>query len=103
MYELLCQRPLSTWTEPTSFPVGMPRMLRGMIKGALAENPKRRQPSVRTMLAVLTPFAREWEELGEPPAPPHADLFAEPSGARRQAGRGSADLRGGRGGTPRLG
>ncbi|WP_437804534.1 protein kinase [Sorangium sp. So ce693] len=89
MYELLCQRSLSTWTEPTSFPVGMPRMLRGMIKGALAEDPKRRQASVRTMLAVLAPFAREWEELGEPPAPPHADIFAEPSGARRRPEEGA--------------
>ncbi|WP_437719416.1 protein kinase [Sorangium sp. So ce448] len=84
MYELLCQRPLSMWTEPTSFPVGMPLMLRMMIKGALEENPKRRLVSVRRMLLVLTPFARAWEELGEPPELPHADIFAAPSGARRK-------------------
>ncbi|WP_437597846.1 protein kinase [Sorangium sp. So ce590] len=89
MYELLCRRPLSTWTEPTSFPVGMPLMLRMMIKGALEENPKRRHPSVRKMLVALTPFARAWEELGEPPEPSHAHIFAAPSGARRKPDEGA--------------
>ncbi|WP_437476371.1 protein kinase [Sorangium sp. So ce1014] len=89
MYELLCKRPLSTWIEPTSFPVGLPRELRGMMTDSLAENPERRQPSIRTMLAVLTPFAREWGELGEPPAAPNVDIFAEPSGARCKPDEGA--------------
>lgn len=41
------------------------------------------------MLAVLTPFAREWEELGEPPEPPHAHIFAAPSGARPKPDEGA--------------
>ncbi|WP_437751825.1 serine/threonine protein kinase [Sorangium sp. So ce1389] len=84
MYELLCKRALSPWTRPPSFPSGIPPMLQAMIQRALEENPKRRQPSIEKMLSVLTPFARAWEELGAPPDPPHADIFAEPSSARRK-------------------
>ncbi|WP_437832436.1 serine/threonine protein kinase [Sorangium sp. So ce1153] len=84
MYELLCRRALSPWTRPPSFPSGIPPMLQAMMQRALEEDPNRRQPSIDKMLSVLTPFARAWEELGAPPAPPHADSFAGPSGARRK-------------------
>jgi eukaryotic-like serine/threonine-protein kinase len=86
LYELLCKRPFSAWTWPPSFPVGIPPVLQFMLKRALEENPKRRKSSIAKMLSVLTPFARGWEELGAPPEPPHADLFAEPSGSRRKPG-----------------
>jgi eukaryotic-like serine/threonine-protein kinase len=86
MYELLCKRPRSAWTWPPSFPVGIPPVLQCMLKSALEGNPKRRKSSIAKMLSVLTPFAREWEELGAPPEPPHADIFAEPSGSRRKPG-----------------
>ncbi|WP_438035832.1 protein kinase domain-containing protein [Sorangium sp. So ce204] len=89
MYELLCQRPLSTWTSPPSLPVGMPPMLQWMIKISLAENPERRQPSIEKLLAALTPFTRAWEELGEPPGPAHADILAEPPGARPEPDEGA--------------
>ncbi|XXT17967.1 protein kinase [Sorangium sp. So ce429] len=84
MYELLCKRALSPWTRPPSFPSGIHPMLQVMIQRALEENPNRRLPSIDKMLCVLTPFAREWEELGAPPDPPHADIFAQQSGARRK-------------------
>ncbi|WP_434044042.1 MULTISPECIES: protein kinase domain-containing protein [Sorangium] len=84
MYELLCKRVLSPWARPPSFPSGIPPMLQVMTQRALEENPKRRQPSIDKMLSVLTPFVRAWEELGAPPDPPHADILAEPSGARRK-------------------
>ncbi|WP_438004604.1 protein kinase [Sorangium sp. So ce321] len=84
MYELLCKRALSPWTRPPSFPNGIHPMLQVMMQRALEENPNRRLPSIDKMLCVLTPFAREWEELGAPPAPPHADIFAQQSGARRK-------------------
>ncbi|KYF94838.1 hypothetical protein BE20_05485 [Sorangium cellulosum] len=84
MYELLCRRALSPWTRPPSFPSGIPPMLQVMMQRALEENPNRRQRSIDEMLSVLTPFARAWEELGAPPAPPHADVFAEPASARRE-------------------
>ncbi|HTN88401.1 MAG TPA: protein kinase [Sorangium sp.] len=84
MYELLCKRALSPWARPPSFPSGIPPMLQVMMQRALEENPDRRQPSIGKMLSVLTPFARAWEELGAPPDPPHADIFAEPSGARHE-------------------
>ncbi|WP_438007378.1 protein kinase [Sorangium sp. So ce321] len=83
MYELLCKRALSPWAPHLSFPAGIPPVLQVMIKTALAEDPKRRQPSIAKMLSVLTPFAREWEELGGPPELPHAHIFAEPSGSQR--------------------
>ncbi|WP_437997820.1 protein kinase [Sorangium sp. So ce185] len=83
MYELLCRRALSPWTRPPSFPSGIPRMLQVMMQRALEENPNRRQRSIDEMLSVLTPFARAWEELGAPPDPAHADIFAEPASARR--------------------
>ncbi|WP_437647547.1 serine/threonine protein kinase [Sorangium sp. So ce362] len=92
MYELLCKRALSPWTRPPSFPSGIPPMLQVMIQRALEENPKRRQPSIDKMLSVLTPFARAWEELGAPPAPHHADIFAEPSGARHKSDEAAAIL-----------
>ncbi|WP_237244676.1 MULTISPECIES: hypothetical protein [Sorangium] len=53
-----------------------------MMQRALEESPNRRQPSIDEMLSVLTPFARAWEELGAPPDPPRADIFAEPASAR---------------------
>ncbi|WP_437569601.1 protein kinase domain-containing protein [Sorangium sp. So ce542] len=84
MYELLCKRALSPWTRPPSFPSGIPRMLQVMMQRALEENPNRRQRSVDEILSVLTPFARAWEELGAPPAPPHADILAGPASARRE-------------------
>ncbi|KYG09361.1 hypothetical protein BE21_18385 [Sorangium cellulosum] len=84
MYELLCRRALSPWTRPPSFPSGIPPMLQVMMQRALEENPNRRQRSIDEMLSVLTPFARACEELGAPPAPPHADVFAEPASARRE-------------------
>ncbi|WP_438025746.1 serine/threonine protein kinase [Sorangium sp. So ce233] len=84
MYELLCKRALSPWARPPSFPSGIPPMLQVMMQRALEENPNRRQPSIDKMLSVLTPFARAWEELGVPPAPPPADSFAGPSGARHK-------------------
>ncbi|XXY19657.1 protein kinase [Sorangium sp. So ce216] len=82
MYELLCKRALSPWTTPPSFPSGLPPLLQAVIQMALEESPKRRQPSIGKVLSVLAPFARAWEELGGPPELPHADIFAEPSGAR---------------------
>ncbi|KYF70127.1 hypothetical protein BE15_37140 [Sorangium cellulosum] len=83
MYELLCKRALSPWNRLPSFPSGIPPMLQVMMQRALEENPNRRQPSIEKMLSVLIPFARAWEELGAPPdPPPHAEIFAEPSGAR---------------------
>jgi eukaryotic-like serine/threonine-protein kinase len=88
LYELLCQRPLSTWTWPPSLPAGMPPLLQWMIKIALAENPERRHPSIEKMLAALTPFARAWEELGEPPGPAR-DVPAEPSDARCEPDEGA--------------
>ncbi|WP_437630697.1 serine/threonine protein kinase [Sorangium sp. So ce854] len=84
MYELLCKRALSPWTRPPSFPSGIPPILQVMVQRALEENPARRQPSIDEMLAVLTPFARAWEELGAPPDPAHEDISAEPSGARHR-------------------
>ncbi|MGK3964631.1 hypothetical protein WMF38_10695 [Sorangium sp. So ce118] len=45
--------------------------------------------SIGQMLAVLTPFARAWEELGKPPELPRAELFAEPSGARCEPAEGA--------------
>ncbi|WP_437657811.1 protein kinase domain-containing protein [Sorangium sp. So ce1182] len=84
MYELLCKRALSPWTRPPSFTSGIHPMLQVMMQRALEENPNRRLPSIDKMLSVLTPFARKWEELGAPPHPPHADIFAEPSGARHK-------------------
>ncbi|WP_437722361.1 protein kinase domain-containing protein [Sorangium sp. So ce861] len=71
MYELLCKRALSPWTTPPSFPSGLPPLLQAVIQMALEENPSRRQPSIGKVLSVLTPFAREWEELGRPPEAPH--------------------------------
>ncbi|KYF89737.1 hypothetical protein BE20_19780 [Sorangium cellulosum] len=88
MYELLCKRALSPWTTPPSFPRGLPLLLQAVIQMALEENPKRRQPSIGKVLSVLTPFAREWEELGGPPELPHANIFAEPSGARCKPAEG---------------
>ncbi|WP_437755301.1 protein kinase [Sorangium sp. So ce1389] len=82
MYELLCKRALSPWTRPPSFPSGIHPMLQMMMQRALEENPNRRHPSIDKMLSVLTPFARAWEEIGAPPDPAHADIFAEPSGAQ---------------------
>ncbi|AUX43978.1 hypothetical protein SOCE26_054350 [Sorangium cellulosum] len=92
MYELLCKRALSPWTRPPSFPGGIPPMLQVMMQRALEENPDRRQPSIDKMLSVLTPFARAWEELGAPPDPPHADIFAEPSGARHKPDEAAPSL-----------
>ncbi|WP_242516738.1 TetR family transcriptional regulator [Sorangium cellulosum] len=84
MYELLCKRTFSTGIWPPSFPSEIPSRLQRMIKRSLDEDPWRRQVSVRKILAALTPFAREWEELGEPPETPFAHLFAAPSGSRRK-------------------
>ncbi|XYI00194.1 protein kinase domain-containing protein [Sorangium sp. So ce1128] len=84
MYELLGKRALSPWAPHRSFPAGAPPLLQVMMKTALEEAPKRRQPSIEKMLSVLTPFAHEWEELGGPPELPHAHIFAEPSGSRRK-------------------
>ncbi|HTN85277.1 MAG TPA: protein kinase [Sorangium sp.] len=81
-YELMCKRALSPWLPPPSFPSGIPPLLQLMMRRALEENPERRQPSIGDMLSVLTPFARAWEELGGPPELPHANIFAEPAGAR---------------------
>ncbi|XXT18451.1 protein kinase [Sorangium sp. So ce429] len=89
MYELLCKRARSPWTWPPSFPSGLPLLLQVVIQMALEENPKRRQPSIEKVLSVLTPFAREWEELGGPPELPHANIFAEPSGARCTPAKGA--------------
>ncbi|WP_437672223.1 protein kinase domain-containing protein [Sorangium sp. So ce131] len=82
MYELLCKRALSPWTPAPSFPSGIPPVLQLMMQRALAENPKRRQPSIGEMLSVLTRFDRAWEALGGPPELPDAGIFAAPSGAR---------------------
>ncbi|WP_437730883.1 protein kinase domain-containing protein [Sorangium sp. So ce1335] len=84
MYELLCKRALSPWARPPSFPSGIPPVLQAMMQRALEEDPDRRQPCIDTMLSVLIPFARAWEEHGAPPGPAHADIFAEPSGARHK-------------------
>ncbi|AUX20876.1 uncharacterized protein SOCEGT47_013520 [Sorangium cellulosum] len=84
MYELLCKRTFSTGIWPPSFPSEIPSRLQRMIKRSLDEDPRRRQVSVRNILAALTPFAREWEELGEPPETPFAHIFAAPSGSRRK-------------------
>ncbi|MGK3985102.1 protein kinase [Sorangium sp. So ce136] len=92
MYELLCKRALSPWTRPPSFTSGIHPMLQVMMQRALEENPNRRLPSIDKMLAVLTPFAREWEELGAPPDPPHADIFAQQSGALRKPHEAAAIL-----------
>ncbi|KYF72748.1 serine/threonine protein kinase [Sorangium cellulosum] len=84
MYELVCKHALSPWTTPPSFPSGLPPLLEAVIQTALEENPRRRQPSIGKVLSVLAPFARAWEERGGPPELPHADLLAEPAGARRK-------------------
>ncbi|WP_433927627.1 serine/threonine protein kinase [Sorangium cellulosum] len=92
MYELLCKRALSPWTRPPSFPSGIPPVLQVMMQRALQENPNRRPPSIHEMLSVLTPFARAWEELGAPPDPAGADIFAEPSGALHEPGEAAPSL-----------
>ncbi|WP_437656807.1 protein kinase [Sorangium sp. So ce1182] len=84
MYELLSKRAFSPWTPPPSFPSGIPPVLQVMMQRALEENPKRRPRSIGKMLAVLTSFARTWEELGGPPELSQAGMFEEPSGARHK-------------------
>lgn len=93
MYELLCQRefsfeeeilPLPPDATAPDGPTAIPLELQWMIRKALAENPKRRQPSLEEMLAFLIPFARVWEELGGPPEHPDESPFAEPSASRRK-------------------
>jgi eukaryotic-like serine/threonine-protein kinase len=108
MYELLLRRefsfeeeilPLSPTTMAPRDPSGIPMELQCMIKRALEEDPRRRQPSVEKMLAFLIPFARAREELGGPPDAPQEHLFAEPSGSRRKP-RGAAPILGKDGGEP---
>ncbi|WP_434046063.1 MULTISPECIES: protein kinase domain-containing protein [Sorangium] len=102
LYELLLQRELSVEEEILPLvpdtaaaardAAAIPTVLQWTIRQALAENPKRRQPSLENILAVLTPFAREWEELGGPPELPHDSPFLDVSASRRQPRETAMDL-----------
>ncbi|WP_437877472.1 protein kinase domain-containing protein [Sorangium sp. So ce513] len=102
LYELLLQRELSVEEEilplvPATAAAArdaaaIPTVLQWTIRQALAETPKRRQPSLENILAVLTPFAREWEELGGPPELPHDNPFLDVSASRRQPRETAMDL-----------
>ncbi|WP_437899330.1 protein kinase domain-containing protein [Sorangium sp. So ce124] len=101
LYELVCQRefsveeeilPLAPETTATRGAAAIPTVLQWTIRRALAENPKRRQPSLENILAVLMPFAREWEELEGPPELPHDNPFLDVSASRRQPRETAMDL-----------
>ncbi|CAN91449.1 hypothetical protein sce1291 [Sorangium cellulosum So ce56] len=102
LYELVCQHEFSV--EERILPLvpetaaaardaaAIPALLQWTIRRALAENPKRRHPSIASILAVLTRFAREWEELGGPPELPHDNPFLDASASRRQPRETAMDL-----------
>ncbi|WP_437717147.1 protein kinase [Sorangium sp. So ce448] len=102
LYELVCQHEFSV--EERILPLvpetaaaardaaTIPTLLQWTIRRALAENPKRRYPSIASILAFLTRFAREWEELGGPPELPHDNPFLDVSASRRQPRETAMDL-----------
>ncbi|WP_437769758.1 protein kinase [Sorangium sp. So ce764] len=102
LYELVCQHEFSV--EEQILPLvpetaaaardaaAIPTVLQWTIRRALAENPKRRHPSIASILAFLTRFAREWEELGGPPELPHDNPFLDVSASRRQPRETAMDL-----------
>ncbi|WP_441288454.1 protein kinase [Sorangium sp. KYC3313] len=101
LYELVCQREFSVEEEilplvreatAARSAAAIPTALQWTIRRALAENPKRRQPSIESILEVLTPLAREWEELGGPPELPHDNPFLDVSTSRRQPRETAMDL-----------